>query len=69
MLLTWLIGVSCGDTWLFLPDHVEVRDVGSFVVRLWSHVVAPVGTRCRKSSLPDGRGGGLFAVHCQQCEL
>ncbi|MQM11850.1 hypothetical protein Taro_044761 [Colocasia esculenta] len=28
-----------------------------------------VGTRCRKSSLLDGRGGGLFAVHCQQCEL
>ncbi|MQM21134.1 hypothetical protein Taro_054168 [Colocasia esculenta] len=28
-----------------------------------------VGTRCRRSSLPDGRGGGLFAVRCQQCEL
>ncbi|MQL88812.1 hypothetical protein Taro_021376 [Colocasia esculenta] len=28
-----------------------------------------VGTRCRKSSLPDSRGGGLFAVRCQQCEL
>ncbi|MQL67894.1 hypothetical protein Taro_000183 [Colocasia esculenta] len=25
--LTWLLGVSRGDTWLFLPDLVEVRDV------------------------------------------
>ncbi|MQL81476.1 hypothetical protein Taro_013938, partial [Colocasia esculenta] len=40
--LTWLLGVSRGDTWLFLLDLVEVRDVGSCVVRLWSHVVAPV---------------------------
>ncbi|MQL68253.1 hypothetical protein Taro_000551 [Colocasia esculenta] len=32
----------CSDTWLFLPDLVEVRDVGVCVVRLWSHVVAPV---------------------------
>ncbi|MQM14412.1 hypothetical protein Taro_047341 [Colocasia esculenta] len=40
--LTWLLGVSRGDTWLFLPDLVEVRDVGACVVRLWSHVVAPV---------------------------
>ncbi|MQL96829.1 hypothetical protein Taro_029514 [Colocasia esculenta] len=28
-----------------------------------------VGTRCRKSSLSDGRGGGLFTVRCQQCKL
>ncbi|MQM19094.1 hypothetical protein Taro_052094 [Colocasia esculenta] len=42
VLLTWLLGVSHGDTWLFLPDLVEVRDVGACVVRLWSHVVAPV---------------------------
>ncbi|MQL83567.1 hypothetical protein Taro_016070, partial [Colocasia esculenta] len=42
VLLTWLLGVSRGDTWLFLPDLVEVRDVGACVVRLWSHVVAPV---------------------------
>ncbi|MQL71613.1 hypothetical protein Taro_003941 [Colocasia esculenta] len=28
-----------------------------------------VGTRCRRSSLLDGPGGGLFAMHCQQCEL
>ncbi|MQM19169.1 hypothetical protein Taro_052169 [Colocasia esculenta] len=41
-LLAWLLGVSCGDTWLFLPDLVEVWDVGASVVRLWSHVVAPV---------------------------
>ncbi|MQM15646.1 hypothetical protein Taro_048596 [Colocasia esculenta] len=40
--LTWLLGVSRGDTWLFLPDLVEVRDVGTCVVRLWSHMVAPV---------------------------
>ncbi|MQM18859.1 hypothetical protein Taro_051856 [Colocasia esculenta] len=24
----WLLGVSRGDTWLFLPDLVEVWDVG-----------------------------------------
>ncbi|MQM08806.1 hypothetical protein Taro_041666 [Colocasia esculenta] len=42
MLLTWLLGVSRGDTWLFLPNLVEVRDVGACVVRLWSQVVAPV---------------------------
>ncbi|MQM14209.1 hypothetical protein Taro_047138 [Colocasia esculenta] len=28
-----------------------------------------VGTRCRRSSLSNGRGGGVFAVRCQQCEL
>ncbi|MQL83495.1 hypothetical protein Taro_015990 [Colocasia esculenta] len=28
-----------------------------------------VGTRCRRNSLSDGRGGGLFTVGCQQCEL
>ncbi|MQM23798.1 hypothetical protein Taro_056866, partial [Colocasia esculenta] len=38
----WLLGVSRGDTWLFLPVLVEVWDVGACVVRLWSHVVAPV---------------------------
>ncbi|MQL89392.1 hypothetical protein Taro_021960 [Colocasia esculenta] len=27
MFLTWLLGVSRGDTWLFLPDLVEVWDV------------------------------------------
>ncbi|MQM06936.1 hypothetical protein Taro_039769 [Colocasia esculenta] len=98
VLLTWLIGVSRGDTWLFLPDLVEVRDVGACVLRLWSYVVAPVFRellclggcvpRCcfriefdfagsagvisccsGWSSLPDGRGVGLFAVRCQQCEL
>ncbi|MQL92358.1 hypothetical protein Taro_024989 [Colocasia esculenta] len=40
--LTWLLGVSRSDTWLFLPDLVEVQDVGACVVRLWSHVVASV---------------------------
>ncbi|MQM20417.1 hypothetical protein Taro_053436 [Colocasia esculenta] len=38
----WLLGVSRDDTWLFLPNLVEVRDVGACVVRLWSHVVASV---------------------------
>ncbi|MQM21163.1 hypothetical protein Taro_054196, partial [Colocasia esculenta] len=42
LLLTWLLGVSRGDTWLFLPDLMEVWDVSAGVVRLWSHVVAPV---------------------------
>ncbi|MQM19260.1 hypothetical protein Taro_052261 [Colocasia esculenta] len=42
VLLTWLLGVSRGDTLLFLPNLVEVQDVGACVVRLWSHVVAPV---------------------------
>ncbi|MQL67871.1 hypothetical protein Taro_000139, partial [Colocasia esculenta] len=42
VLLTWLLSVSRGDTWLFLLDLVEVWDVGACVVRLWSHVVAPV---------------------------
>ncbi|MQL97514.1 hypothetical protein Taro_030210 [Colocasia esculenta] len=41
VLLAWLLGVSHGDTWLFLPDLVDVWDVGACVVRLWSHVVAP----------------------------
>ncbi|MQM16044.1 hypothetical protein Taro_048998, partial [Colocasia esculenta] len=41
-LLMWLFGVSRGDTWLFLPNLVEVQDVGACVVRLGSHVVAPV---------------------------
>ncbi|MQL89799.1 hypothetical protein Taro_022376, partial [Colocasia esculenta] len=40
--LTWLLGVSRGDTWLFFPNLVEVRDVGACVVRLWSHVAALV---------------------------
>ncbi|MQM07260.1 hypothetical protein Taro_040097 [Colocasia esculenta] len=26
-----------------------------------------VGTHCRRSSLPDSRGGVLFAMRCQQC--
>ncbi|MQL90316.1 hypothetical protein Taro_022906 [Colocasia esculenta] len=38
----WLLGVSRGNTWLFLPNLVEVRDVGACVVRLWSHVATPV---------------------------
>ncbi|MQL87957.1 hypothetical protein Taro_020508 [Colocasia esculenta] len=29
-LLTWLLGVPRGNTWLFLPDLVEVWDVGCF---------------------------------------
>ncbi|MQM16524.1 hypothetical protein Taro_049482 [Colocasia esculenta] len=42
VLLTWLLGVSRGDTWLFLPNLVEIRDVGACVMRLWSHAVASV---------------------------
>ncbi|MQL79231.1 hypothetical protein Taro_011668 [Colocasia esculenta] len=42
LLLMWLLGVSRGDTSLFLPDLLEVRDVGACVVRLWFLVVAPV---------------------------
>ncbi|MQM10670.1 hypothetical protein Taro_043568 [Colocasia esculenta] len=42
VLLTWLLGVSRGDTWFSLPNLVEVQDVGACVVRLWSHVVAVV---------------------------
>ncbi|MQL89744.1 hypothetical protein Taro_022324 [Colocasia esculenta] len=38
----WALDLVEGDTWLFLPDLVEIRDVGACVVRLWSHVVAPV---------------------------
>ncbi|MQM16874.1 hypothetical protein Taro_049835 [Colocasia esculenta] len=41
--LTWLLGVSCGDTWLFLPDLVEVRDVGACVMRLLSRWVRAEG--------------------------
>ncbi|MQL78158.1 hypothetical protein Taro_010582 [Colocasia esculenta] len=33
---------------LFLPDLMEVLDVGACVVRLWSHVVAPVFPLCSR---------------------
>ncbi|MQL81799.1 hypothetical protein Taro_014250 [Colocasia esculenta] len=49
-LLTWLLGVSRGDTWLFLPDLVEVWDVG-YLCRV---VFGP--------TLVVGRGITLF--HC-----
>ncbi|MQL83968.1 hypothetical protein Taro_016475, partial [Colocasia esculenta] len=42
LLLTWLIGVSRGDTWLFLPDLVEVWDVGCL---------------CRETLVSRGRSG------------
>ncbi|MQL87321.1 hypothetical protein Taro_019859 [Colocasia esculenta] len=29
VLLTWLHGVSRSETWLFLPNLVEVQDVGA----------------------------------------
>ncbi|MQM20380.1 hypothetical protein Taro_053398, partial [Colocasia esculenta] len=38
----WALYLVEGDTWLFLLDLVEVRDVGACVMRLGSHVVAPV---------------------------
>ncbi|MQL93616.1 hypothetical protein Taro_026260 [Colocasia esculenta] len=49
-----IVLVSRGDTWLFLPDLVEVRDVGACVVRLWSHMVAPVfrELRCLGGCVP-----------------
>ncbi|MQM16858.1 hypothetical protein Taro_049819 [Colocasia esculenta] len=68
VLLTWLLGVSRGDTLLFLPDLVEVWDVGAYVVRLWSHVVAPVFRELLclgvvlGPTLVVGRGNSLF--HC-----
>ncbi|MQM07968.1 hypothetical protein Taro_040822, partial [Colocasia esculenta] len=53
------------DTWLFLPDLVEVRDVGAYVVGLWSHVVAPV---FRRDSLSQefvvGRSWWRFVAPC-----
>ncbi|MQM08994.1 hypothetical protein Taro_041853 [Colocasia esculenta] len=36
VLLTWLLGVSRGNTWLFLPDLVEVSDVGACLETLVS---------------------------------
>ncbi|MQL83556.1 hypothetical protein Taro_016049, partial [Colocasia esculenta] len=60
VLLTWLLGVSRGDTRLFLPDLVEVQDVGACVVRLWSHVVAPVFRVVLGPTLVVGRGISLF---------
>ncbi|MQL68885.1 hypothetical protein Taro_001161 [Colocasia esculenta] len=74
VLLIWLHGVSRGDTWLFLPDLMEVRDVGACVVRLWAHVVAPVfrDLRCLGRCVPrvcfrvvllwPDLGGGCFAL-------
>ncbi|MQL76004.1 hypothetical protein Taro_008385, partial [Colocasia esculenta] len=59
-LLTWLLGVSRGGTWLFLPDLVEVGDVGACVVRPWSHVVAPVFRVVFGPTLAVGRGVTLF---------
>ncbi|MQM13223.1 hypothetical protein Taro_046146 [Colocasia esculenta] len=59
-LLTWLLSVPCGDTWLFLPNLVEVWDVGACVVRLWSHVVAPV---FRELIVSTGACRGLLP-HC-----
>ncbi|MQL95912.1 hypothetical protein Taro_028575 [Colocasia esculenta] len=52
--------VSCGDTWLFLPDLVEVWDVGACVVRLWSHVGSSV---FRELFVSAGACRGLLP-HC-----
>ncbi|MQM12698.1 hypothetical protein Taro_045617 [Colocasia esculenta] len=64
LLLTWLFGVSRGDTWLFLPDLVEVWDVGACVMRLWSLVVAPVflSSACVDSDSSVGVVFGLTRV-------
>ncbi|MQL73438.1 hypothetical protein Taro_005781, partial [Colocasia esculenta] len=67
VLLTWLLGVSRGDTWLFLPDLVEVWDVGACVVRLWSHVVAPVFRVMLGPTLVVGRGISLFRYFVALC--
>ncbi|MQL82287.1 hypothetical protein Taro_014752, partial [Colocasia esculenta] len=64
LLLTWLFGLSRGDTWLFLPGLVEVQDVGACVVRLWSLVVAPVflASACVDSASSAGVVFGLTRV-------
>ncbi|MQL99094.1 hypothetical protein Taro_031810, partial [Colocasia esculenta] len=76
LLLTWLFGVSSGDTWLFLPDLVEVWDVGCLCREtLFSR--GHSGVPCfhmsltplvlRESCLPDpgcGRGISLFPLLC-----
>ncbi|MQM18743.1 hypothetical protein Taro_051738, partial [Colocasia esculenta] len=61
VLLMWLLGVSRDDTWLFLPNLVEVWDVGACVVRLWSHLVAPVflASACVDSA---GSAGVVFGL-------
>ncbi|MQM14134.1 hypothetical protein Taro_047064 [Colocasia esculenta] len=65
----WLLGVSCGDTWLFLPNLVEVQDAGACVVRLWSHVVAPVFSEllCLNGTLVVGQGVTLFRCFVVLC--
>ncbi|MQL97928.1 hypothetical protein Taro_030621, partial [Colocasia esculenta] len=64
-LLTWLLGVSRGDTWLFLPNLVEVWDVGACVVRLGSHVVAPMFRVVFSPTLVVGHGVALFRYFFQ----
>ncbi|MQM10819.1 hypothetical protein Taro_043720 [Colocasia esculenta] len=61
MLFSSGCSVSCGDTWLFLPDLMEVQDVGACVVRLWSLVVAPVffASACVDSA---GSAGVIFGL-------
>ncbi|MQM10468.1 hypothetical protein Taro_043362 [Colocasia esculenta] len=63
----WLLGVSRGNTWLFLPDHVEVRDVGACVMRLWSHVVALVFQVVLGPTLVVGHGISLFRCFVALC--
>ncbi|MQL75031.1 hypothetical protein Taro_007406 [Colocasia esculenta] len=43
--LTWLLGVSRGDTWLFLPNLVEVWDIGACLeTLLLPHVFDSAGS-------------------------
>ncbi|MQL68904.1 hypothetical protein Taro_001171 [Colocasia esculenta] len=67
VLLTWLLGVSHGDTWLFLPDLGVVRDVDACVVRLWSHMVAPVFRVVSIPTLVVGHGISQFRCFVVLC--
>ncbi|MQM21980.1 hypothetical protein Taro_055027, partial [Colocasia esculenta] len=66
--LTWFLGVSRGDTWLFLLDLVEIRDVGACVVRLWSHVVAPVFRVVFGLTLVVGHGVYSVSLLCSSLQ-
>ncbi|MQM14779.1 hypothetical protein Taro_047713 [Colocasia esculenta] len=52
------------DIWLFLPNFVEVQDVGACVLRLWSHVVALVYAEVFTSACVDSAGsaGVIFGL-------
>ncbi|MQL81447.1 hypothetical protein Taro_013904 [Colocasia esculenta] len=66
VLLMWLLGVSrvpaaLAGKGLVIPTEPCLR--GS------PPLLFSGRDSLRRCSLPDGRGGGLFAVRCQQCEL